>query len=295
MKIIYIVLAFLAVITPAGAQNIYPDIKIQDRPTEQQKEEEKLSQTPYFILVDKAEKAIGEEKYDDAITALIEAMATEPENPLNIALRSNLGMLYYYNEEDSLALVTLDDVCRRSPGLVSGHENRARVLIGLGRDVEAYDEYGKVIEIDSVNTTARFYHGMMALYGGDRLTAERDFDVLERVIPLARMTYLAKGTLYSMTGRDHEAISYLRKLIEVEPYAEYYARLVGCLIAVENFTEASDYIARGLERYPQDPELYYYRAVLNKKRYLSDEARRDADLAIKYGADKSRVESLFAK
>jgi tetratricopeptide (TPR) repeat protein len=109
------------------------------------------------------------------------------------------------------------------------------------------------------------------------------------------MTYLAKGTLYSMTGRDHEAISYLRKLIEVEPYAEYYARLVGCLIAVENFTEASDYIARGLERYPQDPELYYYRAVLNKKRYLSDEARRDADLAIKYGADKSRVESLFAK
>jgi tetratricopeptide (TPR) repeat protein len=292
-KLIYIVFVAACACINASAQTIYPPMEFAKIPPQMSKEEEEMAKTPYFVLIDDAEKAIEATQYDVAINKLITAMATEPSNPLNIALLSNLGMVYYYNEQDSLAMVTLNEVVKRSPRLVSGHENRARVLTGLGRDKEAYDEYAKIIEIDSVNTDARYYHGMMALYSGNREIAERDFAVLEKIVPYSRRTYLAKGTLLALTGQDREAIPYLRKLLDYDAYAEYYAQLAGCLIAVEDFNEATDVIAKGMERYPNDPELYYYRALLNRKRYLNADARRDADKAIKLGADKHRVESIF--
>ena len=284
---------FTIIAFSATAQTIYPPMEFAKIPPKPTKEEEEMAKQPYFVLIDDAEKAIEATDYELAINKLITAMATEPDNPLNIALMSNLGMVYYYNEQDSLAMRTLDDVVKRSPRLVSGHENRARVLTGLGRDKEAYDEYAKIIEIDSVNTDARYYHGMMALYSGQRDIAERDFAVMQRVVPLSRRTYLAMGTLYALTGRDREAIPYLRKLIDFEAYAEYYAQLAGCLIAVEDYNEATDILAKGMERYPNDPELYYYRALLNRKRYLNDDARRDAATAIKLGADPNRVNAIF--
>ena len=48
-------------------------------------------------------------------------------------------------------------------------------------------------------------------------------------------------------------------------------------------------------KYPSDPELFFYRALLNKKRYLSDDAKRDAKRAIELGADPERVKLIFSK
>ena len=252
-----------------------------------------LMERPYFLLIDQSEQALDSGDYAGAGLRLVEAMAVEPNNPLNVALMSNLGMLYFYNEQDSLALVTLNEVCRRSPRLIAGRENRARVLLSMGRDADAYDDYAAIISIDSINTEARFYHGMIALYAGRQDTAEVDFKVLERVTPEATDTYLALGTLYSMTGRDREALYYLRKLVERRPVAEYYAVLAGALIATDNLGEASETLEKALERYPEDGELYYYRAMLNRRRYMNDEAHQDASKALKLGVQRKKVEALF--
>jgi tetratricopeptide (TPR) repeat protein len=252
-----------------------------------------FEERPYFLLIEQSEKALEENDYESAARRLIEAMSVEPKNPLNVALMTNLGMIYYYDEQDSLALSTLNEAVRRSPRLIGAHEMRARVLTGMGRDAEAYDDYSAIIEIDSVNSNARFMRGMMALYRGDKETAQADIDVLNKVVPLTRNTMLANGTLCAMTGRDQEAISYFRKLLDVEKMPEYYASLAGCLIAVDNLDEASKTIGDGLERYPNDPELYYYRAKLNKLRYMPEDAQRDAQKAIEYGADPRKVAEIF--
>lgn len=252
-----------------------------------------MMERPYFLLIDQSEQALDSGDYASAGLRLVEAMAVEPDNPLNVALMSNLGMLYFYNEQDSLALVTLNEVCRRSPRLIAGRENRARVLLSMGRDADAYKDYSAVIAIDSINTQARFYHGLIALYSGQADTAQRDFEVLKRVVPEATDTYLAMGTLYSMTGRDTEALYYLRKLVERTPAAEYYAMLAGTLIATDNLGEASEVLNKALEKYSNDGELYYYRAKLNRLRYMNDEAQRDAANALKYGVQRKKVEALF--
>lgn len=285
--------------TAASAQSRTPEIKI--KPSQRQIEAARhdpddtlhLEERPYFLLIDQYEEALEAGDYEAAGLRLVEAMGVEPANPLNVALLTNLGMVYYYNEQDSLALVTLQEACRRSPNLVKAHFHRGQVLSAMGRDREAYEAYGRVLELDSVNSDARFYHGMMALYDGDLATAEADFAALQRVVPHWRRTTLATATLYSMTGRDREAISLYRKLIELERMPEYYAALAGCLLAVDDLSEASRVIGDALSMFPNDPELYYYRAVLNERRYLHDDAHRDAKRAIELGANPQRVQRIF--
>ena len=296
------IVAIFSLQSPSSfAQNRTPEIKI-NKSQRQLKEESKdpndslnLEERPYFLLIDQSEKALEQNDYEAAALRLVEAMSVEPDNPLNVALLTNLGMIYYYNEQDSMALRVLDEAVRRSPRLIAAHEKRARVLTGMGRDKEAYEEYGRVIDIDSLNTSARFYHAMMALHSGKLPEAEADIACLNRVVPLWTNTVLAHATLFSMTGREREAISLFRRLLDKDKLPEYYAALAGCLIAVDDLNEASRVIGEGMELFKDDAELYFHRAVLNHKRFLPDEAHRDAKRAIQLGADPKRVAAVLKK
>ncbi len=53
----------------------------------------------------------------------------------------------------------------------------------MGRDREAYDDFSRVLSVDSLNADARFYHGMIALYDGKADVAEADFTVLKNCAP----------------------------------------------------------------------------------------------------------------
>ena len=276
------------------AQSRAPEIKIEQK-YKTEKDTSGYDERPYFILIEQSEKALAEEDYESAGLRLVEAMGMEPDNELNVALLSNLGMIYYYNDQDSLALVVLNEAIKRAPKLIAAHENKARVLTGLGRDKEAFLEYENILAIDSLHLESRFMHGMIALYGGNLNAAESDFSVLNSVVPESKKTWLALGTLYSMTGREQEAISYFRKLIELDPAVEYYARLIACMIVLDDLDGASKMMGDAMVKYPSDPELFFYRALLNKKRYLSDDAKRDAKRAIELGADPERVKLIFSK
>ena len=274
------------------AQSRMPEVKILPRQPDKT-ETDSIEERPYFLLIDQSEKALEKGDYEAAALRLVEAMGIEPDNELNVALLSNLGMIYYYNEQDSLALVVLDKAIERAPRLIAPREGRARVLVGTGRDKEAYKEYENILAIDSINTNARFLHGMMALYSGDLPTAQADIAVLEAVVPVSSMTTLAKATMYSMTGCEVEAISLFRSLIEKDPAPEFYGRMVACQLAIDRLGDASDSIGQWYEKYPNDAELYYYRAILNHKRYLPEEAHNDAKKAISLGADPVKVAEIF--
>lgn len=252
-----------------------------------------FEEDPYVILCGEADSAIASGNYEEAAARIIDAMAVKPSSPTNLMLMSNLGMVYSYLGRDSLAVATLDEALRREPKMTMARANRAKILLKLGRDREAFSDFGDVIEADSLNADARYYHGMMALYGGDRNTAETDFKVLEQRMPGSVETCSALSALYSMTGRDREAIPYFKELIIYEPAPEYYAGLAGCYLATGELSEAGATIAEGLKSYPDDAELYYYRAWLNRDRFLMDDARADADRAVKLGASPARVQSLF--
>lgn len=248
---------------------------------------------PYFLLSGQADEAIREEKYDEAAARLIEAMSIRPESPENVLLLSNLGMVYSYMGRDSLALATLNDALRRAPSMRTVLRNRGRILLKLGRDREAYDDFSIVLKTDSVNLESLFYRGTIALYSGDKEQAEKDFGVLQRHYPDDTCTAQALSSLYFLTNRNKEAIPYFKRIIEVYPEPEYYAPLAGCYLALGNLTEASATLAEAMAKFPNDPELYYYRAMLNRDRYRPDEAHADAKRAVKLGLRPEKARSLF--
>lgn len=249
----------------------------------------------YFILMGQADQAIKDENYPEAEHRLVEAMAIEPNNPSNVLLLSNLGMVYSYMDRDSLALEAYDEALRRAPEMTTVLQNRARLHLKMGNDIDAYSDFGAVVDRDSLNAEARYYHGMIALYGGKLEQATADFDILSSVAPDSYNTWSALAALYSLTERSSRAIPYYIKLIEADPSPEYCSALAGCYLAEGRHSEASSTIADALKLYSHDPELYYYRAWLNRDRYLLDDARADAELALRYGADPRKVARLFER
>ncbi len=249
----------------------------------------------YFILSGEADKAISEGDYQTAVKRINEAIEHDPDNPTNVLLLSNLGILYNYLDQDSLALEALDRANLMAPSMTVVLVNRAKLRLKMGDDKEAYEDFGKVIARDSTNTEVLFYHGMMALYSGKQKEAQSDFRVLENIAPKGRETAIALSSLYSMTGRDAEAIPYLQELVEIDPQPEYYANLASCYIMIDHLSEASALLSEAMGKFPDDPELYLYRALLNKKRYLLKEAKEDAAKAVSLGADPRKVGQMMQK
>lgn len=254
-----------------------------------------LEAQPYYILIGEAEEALADDRLTDAAARLREAMEVEPDNPGNVLLLSNLGVIYWRCDEDSLALDVLNEANRRAPSMVTVLLNRGRLLLDMGHTRAAFEDFNEVVALDSVNCPARYYRGTMSLYGGRLDMAEKDFDVLKRLKPKALDTAVALSALYSLSGRDREAIPYFERLVEEDPAPEYFAGLAGCLLALQEYTRAAEVIEDGLKRYSHDPELYYYRAWLNRDRYRLDDARADAAKAVEYGASKAKVDALFSR
>lgn len=248
---------------------------------------------PYVLLMGEADQAIADKKWDEAAQRLQDALAVKPNHPSNVLLLNNLAKVYSYQRQDSLALATYNRALDIAPTMNILLLGRAKTYLALGRDRSAMADFEQVLQRDSISTEARFYHGMLSLFSGNKKEAEKDFNTLARVAPKSIDTAIALSTLYSLTGRERQAIPYLEKLIETDPAVEYYATLAGCYLELGKLTEASGIISDGLKLYPADPELYYYRAWLNRDRFLLDDAHADAKRAIKLGANKRKVDELF--
>lgn len=281
MKKIFIFAAILTTFLTANADSIPVDTTFEA--------------DPYFILMGEADKAIADAAWDEAAARLKDALDIRPSHPSNTLLLNNLAKVYTYMGKDSLAVDAYDRGLEIAPKMTTLLSGRGLLLLSMGHDTEALDDFKTIIDIDSLNTDARYYHGMLSLYRGKLDEAEQDFNVLARIVPKSIDTAIALSTLYSLSGREKQAIPYLEQLVKDDPSPEYFSTLAGCRLAIGDLTEASEAIGEGLRRYPSDPELYYYRAWLNRDRFRSDEAHKDAEKAVRLGANPLKVADLFKK
>lgn len=252
-----------------------------------------VAASDYLKYVELADEAVAKQDWNRAEELLREAMQSEPSNPQNILLLSNVGMFQYYRGEDSLALHTLSEARAMAPASTVILKNRATVLRHMGRDEDAIRDYDKVIEMDSLNYDAYFNRGYMRFTRGDSVGAKADFDTLERLRPDDPNTLLVLAVTHSNQGKYDEAVSYYNRLIKKVEKAEYYTGRAMCRLAKGDLAEASDDIGRGLELDAQDGELYLCRAYLHHLQYRDEEAKADAQLAVRYGVDPARVDDIF--
>lgn len=246
----------------------------------------------YLHLVELADSAIAHNRWSEAETLYLEAISMDPDNPSNILLHSNIGMLQYYDGRYDEALATLTRVHLQSPASVTVLMNRAKVYTSMGNISEAIADYRRVCELDSTLIEPHFYVAVMAVKQGDTATASSETALLATLAPDTYHHNMAQATLLLSQGHTAEALPYLTKVIEVEPDAATYATRALVYLVSDDLGAAADDIAAGLALDPTNGELYLYRAVLNKMRFRPDDARADAEKAILYGVPAQQVKSL---
>lgn len=246
----------------------------------------------YLQLVEWADEAVGQANWERAIACLQEAMRTEPANPHNVLLLSNVGMIHFYAGEDSLALRTLSEARAMAPGSPVILANRAKVLLSMGRPDDAVRDYDKILEMDS--TYADAYSGRAAVeLGRNRYAeAERDIARYRELRPADSHGTLLQAVLYANTSRQEEAAVLYTELLKTYKDPVYYAARAMCRLVTGDLTGAADDIALGLEQAPEDGELYFCRAYLNHLRFRDSDRDADAAIALRFGIDKARVSAL---
>lgn len=229
----------------------------------------------YLAMVDSAQTAIAADELDNAEIFLRRAMDIEPSSPGNLMLLSNLGMIQFRNGKPDAALETLGNAHRMAPRAVVVLTNRAQVLVALGRDDEAYDDYSTIIALDSLNSDARFNRGMIALDRHSTEEAATDFAILKAIDPDSRNTRMAMASLCLSTGKYADAIPWFDLLIASDSEPQYYLHRAYCLMMNERLSEASADISAGLELEPDNPDLYELRAALYRLYYRHSDAEAD--------------------
>ena len=249
----------------------------------------------YMQKVDEADKACAEGKWREAESALLDALRSEPANPSNVLLLSNLGIIRYNMGQDSLAIATLTDAHIMAPSSVTILSNRARVLAANGYDNDAYLDYDQILRLDSMEISARLPHCLFALRRHDFKTAKADFEFMQRNFPKEIETEIAGATVLSGTGDFAGAIPYYSRVLIERKDAEYYSGRAYCYLLTGALQEASDDINTALSLTPDDGELYLYRAALNKMRYRPADSEADARKAVELGVDKARASKFLSK
>lgn len=247
----------------------------------------------YMQLVERADKEIKKGNWAEAEQLYREAIRLEPENPQNVLLTANIGMLQYYDDRGHEAITTLTRAHEQAPVSVTILMNRAKVYTALEMRDEARADYRRVCRLDTLMAEPHYYLSLLAIEQADTTEALRQADTLARLQPDSYYTHMARATILLTAGKIKEALPHLTKVIELEPDASNYGRRALCYLIEGDLGGAADDIAAGLAIDPTSGELYLYRAMLNKMRFRPDDARADADKAVLYGVPAEQVKSFM--
>ncbi len=234
----------------------------------------------YYGLIGSADKAIAESDWTAAEEYLLTALANEPQNPTKVMVMSNLGIVQYNLGRDSLAIETLSRAHAIAPRSVTILFNRGQVFEAMGQFDKAYNDYTRVLELDSTMTDNLFAHAILSLNLDKTAEAEKDCKYLQNVAPDNELTHRAWATYYSVTKQWAEALPHYTALLAEKPSADDYCGRAVCFLMLNRLNEASADITSGLELEPDNRNLYFYRAHLNKARYRNDDARADIKRAL---------------
>ncbi len=234
----------------------------------------------YFEFMGKADIAIAEGDWESAERYLLDAIMSDPTNPTRVMILSNLGLVQFNLGRDSLAINSLNEAHKMAPRSVKVLANRAEVLMAMGDDRAAYADYDTILSIDSLNVEARYIHSLLGLRLGELDSSLADTRMLESIDADSYETHLAYGSYYTAVENWTLAVPHYTALIEKEPSAYLYCARAVCYLMLDRLNEASVDISSGLELDPENSELYFYRAHLNKRRFQTDDARADMKRSI---------------
>jgi tetratricopeptide (TPR) repeat protein len=247
------------------------------------------AETPYFQCIDSAQNYIYSHDWPTAEQWLLKAFKSDPENPGNSLVLSNIATLQRYQGRLDDAVRNYSLALDMTPHAVTLLLNRAALYVEMDSVQRAIDDYERVCELDMYNTEARYSLGVLAMERGDNKLAEDYFTEIKRINPNSGLYHEGMGLLHKQNGNHARAVELFTQIIKVQPSAQLLGHRADCYLAMKKLNEAAADIHAALEMTPDDPYLYLLRAKLNKLRFQRDDMNRDIDTAVSLGLPRDYI------
>lgn len=246
----------------------------------------------YLKCLSEADSLVKLSNYAEAEIKFSEAIEAEPDNPMNVLLMSNIGLMRHYSGSDTLALEILDKAASLAPSSVTVRSNKAKVLASLNLLIQAEAEYESIALLDSTIAEPLYMQTLINLRQGNISKADSISARLIKRFPDNLQAQEARAYFLVASSKYEKAIPLLNTVIKADPSASNYSQRAFCHLMLENLNDASADITSALNLDPMNAELYAYRAALNKMRYRPDDADNDARHAMQLGASRKQLQQL---
>ena len=247
------------------------------------------TETPYFQCIDSAQTHIYSHDWPAAEQWLLKAFKTDPDNPGNSMVLSNIATLQRYQGRLADAVKNYSLALDMTPHAVTLLLNRAALYVEMDSVQRAIDDYERVCELDLYNTEARYSLGVLAMERGDTKRAEDLFNEIKRINPNSGLYHEGMGLLNKHKGNYARAAELFSQVIKVQPNAQLLGNRADCYLILKRLNDAEDDIRTALDMTPDDPYLYVLRAKLNKLRFQRDDMNHDIDRAVALGLSRDSV------
>ena len=279
------------VVNSIGEKNMKVErgLKPQEKKTEDPYIADLDTETPYFQYVDSAQTYIYSHDWVQAEQWLFKAFKSDPDNPSNSMILSNIATLQRYQGKLADAVRNYTLALDMTPHAVTLLLNRAALYVEMDSVQRAIDDYERVCEFDMYDTEARYSLGVLAMERGDTKRAEDYFNEIKRINPNSGLYYEGMGLLHKRNGNHARAAEMFTQVIKVQPSAQHLGHRADCYLAMKHLNDAEADIRTALELTPDDPYLYLLRAKLNKLRFQRDDMNRDIDTAVSLGLPRNYI------
>ena len=247
----------------------------------------------YYHMMDSAQWHTDRHEWIEAEACLRRAIVSDPTNPNNALLLSNIATMQRYRGQLAQAVKNYTLSLDIAPNAVTVLLNRAALYVQMDRMRLAQRDYMRVRELDAYDTGSRYSLGMMAVDSRDFKQAEDYFNEVRRINPNSGLYSEGMGMLQKAAGNYARAANYLSDVIKVRPNPTLLANRADCYLTMKRLNDAEEDIRNALAANPDDGYLYVLRAKLNKLRFNYDDMNRDLKLAVDHGVDEAIAKSLL--
>ncbi|MDD2961329.1 MAG: tetratricopeptide repeat protein [Muribaculaceae bacterium] len=247
----------------------------------------------YYALVDSADSYIEKKEWAKAESSLLSALRLEPANYNNSLLLSNLATIQRMNGRYREAINNYSLALNITPNAVTLLNNRGSLYYEVDSTALAYKDFTKVMMLDAKDETSRYYSGLIALENRNIQESKALFDELLKINSKSIDAKDGLARWYQVSNNPTKASELYTELIKKEVSLDWLIHRAECYLEMKSLVLASADINDALKINPMNGYLYLLKARLNKMQFQNEEARKNIELAVKYGVKRNVAEMLI--
>lgn len=262
-----------------------------------------FSQT-YQELSERAVAATEQDSLELSKQYIGQAMRTEPANPHNALLYSNLGTIQRRQHQYEQALESYTMALNIAPRAVPILMNRAALYLELGKGELARIDYSLVLDLEKDNQEALLMRAYIYMNRRDYKFARADYEHLLKLAPQSYNGRLGLATLERKEGKYDAALVLLNAMLAGQEEAtglsaSQRAVLYVARAGVEQEMKHTDLALLDLEEAVRldasQPEAYLMRGQIYLSQKKKNLARRDFEKAVSLGIPQADVRELLQR